>query len=554
MAETNPALKKAPEEGRLTLSSEKVAIVALFILAMLQVELVFSKSINWDEFFHFSQIHAARRGEHIQWLQTPHIWLFRWVPALAGDAIDHIRLIRLMVLGCELGTAALLWRILRHRYEPTVALLGAITYISGGYVFLHGFALRPDMIAAFLLMAAIAVLVIRPLRIAECIVIAIFLALAFVATIKSVLWLPALLGALIYRREHLPLKKIAVYAGLIIIAAIAASLLSPMIRHAALDIIHLADNSVSRMFNAGLFPQQRYLLHQLISAPLLTLLVVCGVWCVVQPFTKGADRIASALFIAPLLSLVLYRNAFPYFFPFIVPAAVIAAAPAGKWLVQRRRYGLGLIAALSVIAGFMLSVLEDRTVLSRQQLLIAAVHEVFPEPVRYIDDVGIISDFPRAVPRFASGWALEGYIRKGRPDYRLSAMENTVPLLVRDGPVFFPAAVRRELFDNIALLAADRQFIAENFIEHWGSLYVAGTHMEASPSATSFEIIAPGTYTLELGKLMIDEASYEPGDTIRLARGTHLAGPRSVPVSLRWGDHLPIPSASYPDGRLFTEY
>src|SRR3546814_4039904 len=52
---------------------------------LLQVELVFSKSVNWDEFFHFSQIHQHLLGRPAPWLQAPFVALSFWVPALPGD-------------------------------------------------------------------------------------------------------------------------------------------------------------------------------------------------------------------------------------------------------------------------------------------------------------------------------------------------------------------------------------------------------------------------------------------------------------------------------------
>src|SRR5688572_30000415 len=81
-----------------------VALAILFAVIVMQIELVFSKSINWDEFFHFSQIHRHLQDRPMQWLQLPFVWLFSWVPYLPGDNISHIQLIRLLTLTFEFIT------------------------------------------------------------------------------------------------------------------------------------------------------------------------------------------------------------------------------------------------------------------------------------------------------------------------------------------------------------------------------------------------------------------------------------------------------------------
>src|SRR3990170_791773 len=129
--------------------------LALGVALALQVELVFSKSINWDELFHFSQIHQHLRGEHVQWLQTPHVRLFAWVAQLPGDTLTHIRLIRLMMLAFELFVLAVIIDIARRQSDPETGKLVGLLWLTGGFVFSHGFALRADIVATALLMAAL---------------------------------------------------------------------------------------------------------------------------------------------------------------------------------------------------------------------------------------------------------------------------------------------------------------------------------------------------------------------------------------------------------------
>ena len=66
-----------------------------------------------------------------------------------------------------------------------------------------------------------------------------------------------------------------------------------------------------------------------------------------------------------------------------------------------------------------------------------------------------------------------------------------------------------------------------------------------------FEIYTPGTYTVEGVAARIDGRSYQVGETILLARGSH----RFAPVTggetrLRWGNHLKYPARPFVGGAL----
>src|SRR3546814_4925784 len=89
----------------------------------------------------------------------------------------------------------------RRFADRETALLCGLIYATGGYVFLHAFALRADMIAAALLMTALWLILCRPLRGREIALILLLVGLAFVSTIKAVLYAPAFLGVLLFRLE-----------------------------------------------------------------------------------------------------------------------------------------------------------------------------------------------------------------------------------------------------------------------------------------------------------------------------------------------------------------
>ena len=254
----------------------------------------------------------------------------------------------------------------------------------------------------------------------------------------------------------------------------------------------------------------------------------------------------------PLLGVAFYFNAYPYHYAFVMPPAVAASAPAIRILAQR--YGHILLLCLLLANASVLSAAEDRSVLASQRTVLAGVHAIFPQPVTYIDESGMIGSFPRAVSYFASGWGLANYQTKGEPEYRHAADAEPIPLLLVNGGAL------AGVFDGHAsatggLLPADIQFLRENYIPHWGQLYVAGKQITASNRATDVEIVIPGHYTVEISPITIDGHRHAVGDMVSLARGIHVvAGPRQSDSVLRWGNHLPRPNFPWPQARLFTDF
>lgn len=525
--------------------------IAIAVAVLLQVELAVSKSINWDEFFHFSQIHQHLRGDPVQWLQTPHVRLFSWVPGLPGDPLTHIRLIRLMLLAFELVVVAVIFDGVRRQSSAECGQLAALLWLTGGFVFTQGFALRADIVATALLMAALWVLLIRPWRIGEFALVGALAALACVATIKSVLWLPAFAGVALLRRDAWPAKKVvALVIPVAVAIALGGAIASVAAPDAADDVLSLARASADRMFTAGLFPQGPYLLKQILIAPVLSIALAVSAGQHWRSDKRDARAYGSLLLMAPLLTLAIYRNAYPYHIAFVLAPAALAMAPGAEWL--RARFGAGPAAVVLLAFALALSFTQDRSVTTRQEAFQQGLSQIFPEPVRYFDDVGVVPNFPRAVPRFASGWALAGYRERGRPDYQLAVSDAPVPLLVRQG--YALETLSPAPGDDLALLPDDARFLRENYVRHWGNVYVAGKHLPKADSPATFVMANPGDYTVEGAVLTIDGRRHEVGDVVRLSRGEHHVSPRTRAATLRWGRHLRVPDIQWPDGPVFTDY
>ena len=531
--------------------------VMLALVLLLQVELVFSKSVNWDEFFHFSQIHQHLLGRPAPWLQAPFVALFFWVPGLPGDNIDHIQLIRLLILPFEIATIAAIAGMAMRFVDRETALLCGLLYATGGYVFLHAFALRADMIAAALLMTALWIGLCRPLRGGAILLILLLVGLAFVSTIKAVLYAPAILGVALFRLEKPGHRRALVGATLLTaLAGLSLLWLAPLLPAAGpagilRDVGDLGRASIDRMFSGGAFPQGVWLARQIVFAPLLSAVILASILYACWPGRGRMERVLLLSLLAPLATVAVYRNAFPYHFAFILPPAAVAIAPVVGWL--RRRYGVLAVAFLPLAGALLLSLGQDRDMLARQRAIQAGIHKIFPAPVTYIDNSGMVGDFPRAVNHFVSGWGLENYHRSGQPIYSEALAAEPVPMLLANNVVL------RGLFHDASfdrrLLPEDDRILRGNYIPHWGRVFVAGKVIAPGERPIAFNVAVPGRYTVEGGGIEIDGKYHSSGSVVTLARGSHsISGDRPIEVTLRWGDHLARPAFGWPEGRIFTLY
>lgn len=201
----------------------------------------------------------------------------------------------------------------------------------------------------------------------------------------------------------------------------------------------------------------------------------------------------------------------------------------------------------------LLTVREPVDVLPTQRDLDHIVREIFPNPVPYIDFCGMIADYPRVFPFLTSGWGLERYRLAGRPLLPARMEGEGVPLLIANDLVIeetLRRPSRAELF-----LPEDARLMRENFVQHWGPVWVAGKHIAPGQGQMASEFATAGVYTVEGAAISVDGRPLRPGDTVWLDRGLHRILPNPTRgATLRWGNHLPRPAEPSPPPRLFTVY
>jgi len=164
--------------------------------------------------------------------------------------------------------------------------------------------------------------------------------------------------------------------------------------------------------------------------------------------------------------------------------------------------------------------------------------------VPYIDWCSAVSSFPKK-GFFMSTWGMENYLAANRPVMK-KILETEHPVfLVANKPLLDTSIPRINPFTKAyyALLEPDYNILKDNFIPHWGPVWVAGKSIQFKGASRphSFDILIPGIYTIEAsGPIILDGLNHITGDTITLTRGSHtvLPGPEVKSMTIRWGKHL----------------
>ena len=538
-------------------SHSRWVLLAIFALLAVQVAMVFTRAINWDEFFHFGQIVRYAVGEKVPLLQSPFLPMFAWVPGTTDMAIGDIRVIRLLMVPYELAILLAIYGCSRAFVPRPQALLAVLAYAGAGYVLTNMLVLRADPMATALGMGALWIVLARPLRAAWLALCAVLLLLAMACTIKSVFYGFPILGALLWRHEEIarPQRK-AIFAALAAaviggIAFLSLPLGQTGVLAKAAPLQQLALASIDRMFGAGLFPEGGYLLSQLGKAPYVPIAIAVGLWQWFAREKTCSARVGIALLLVPFLTAAIYRNSYPYNFVFTLAPAAPVIALGLAWFVER--YGMKLVMLVIGASIGLVLLNEDRQPAKNQIALERGAHEIFGGPVTYIDNSGMVGRFTRAVPTFSTGWGLAGYQVQGKPRYKHAMEKHVAPMVIANSGTLANALIGTP--SDEVLLPEDVAALRGNYIPHWSGIFVAGKIVEPGQGTETIEVLVPGRYTLEGADTVLDGKAVPVGEVVVLPRGSHnIARDPSRQVILRWGDHLPVPATPEPEGAMYTQY
>ncbi|MEL7446634.1 MAG: glycosyltransferase family 39 protein [Pseudomonadota bacterium] len=196
-------------------------------LAAIHVSMLFGRSINWDEFWFYSQVEILARGEFLKPLQTIHTRFFYWwLPGMPGNEIDHIQIARGFMLACLAITTVAIYLCAEAFSDKRTALLATGLYLGSGYVLQHGASFRVDPIVTACLATGLAIAVRSRLSIPAILAFGAVIGLAAMVTIKFVLWAPAFAAVALWRWQdenwdwRYPLRWIV--AGIVALVVFAA--------------------------------------------------------------------------------------------------------------------------------------------------------------------------------------------------------------------------------------------------------------------------------------------------------------------------------------------
>lgn len=362
----------------------------------------------------------------------------------------------------------------------------------------------------------------------------------------------------------LPSKKMAIKNGLFFVILLfstfgsgfyihSSNLPSPPIA-AQQNFMHHASSKVIRL--TDLFPNGGYFSDTIRFNPVTWWLLGIGLFYLVMEFKKTRNRytLLPLAFLVPLMSLPFYRNAYPYYYVFIMAPALLFCG----FLPQRILHSFKATGSRSSLlvffllvfsliggAGFHFTKAFSQTN-EKQMLLFDAIHMMFPAPVPYIDGCSAVASYPQ-LGFFMSHWGFEDYLAKGEPVFRRILQKNHPRFLLADTPhLDFTIPRQHPFFQiNYDFFPEDKTILEDNFVPYWGMIWIPGKtlHLQKTGDRQELEILIPGPYLIAGDNpVILDDVIRSPGDRVILTEGLHSA--RSTVnfqhVVLRWADmHAP---------------
>jgi len=536
----------------------EIALLVGTILFILCIQAIFivNFNINWDEFLYLSLIFEYSSGTLSRPMQTLYVHFFTWITNLDWDEVQLILLSRILMLGCELLTLGFIFLISRKFVSVKFALIGVVSYLASGFVLMQGTSFRADPMITALLMASIYLLMDRSNYLWRCLAASIAVALACVISIKSVFYIPPLVGALVWRTRSVGemKNKINIYIGFALSVSITTLIIyfwhRSTLSLSATSGFSKLDSIFSKvLIEIPFWPQKQYFLSWITASWPQMLLILAGFFlmCMRHKRQSTVKLKVFVLFTLPILSIFFYRNAFPYFFPFIVAPLMIAVSIGAQEVSENvtRLFAKSFITILLVYMviytlgqGYLYSYHHQ----TGQREIIATIHTMFPERTPYIDRNSMISRYPKC-GFFMSTWGVETYRQKGKSIFE-QVLEECEPKFLITNSYQLSSAMNAESSEEnpYSLFDQDARVLRSNFIYHWGSIWVAGKSFGPRMSPTEFYISIEGTYTVESSEqIILDKQQYNDGDYIFLSKGSHVIDLSPQQVNLRFGRHLPRP-------------
>ncbi len=545
------------------------SVVVIHIFTLL------TQNINWDEFHYLAEIYKFKNGEITSALQTIHVRFFGWLHLVSDNEVDQIIAARVVMLIFHLGVGACIYQISNSVTNRPSATAATCAYFICSFSITSGASFRYDPTAAFLIMAALVTGFRKRLSAKHILLISLTTSLALLVTLKSIFFVPTILLSILFKRKNKLFNiKDAQNTVLVILAIPIIVFLGAYLHGIGMvstrEPAVLAEAAAKKtLMHAQFFPRLNTFLFFIESNLPVFFLFLLGIYSFLKKYNGDFPKLSICGLLLPLTCLLVYRNAYAYFYPFLVAPAMIFVAFGWnrlveifnrvKWLSNPTHIGILILTIQLLIFGVLAP--SKNVTANDQKKLLAEIHKIFPEPVTYIDRCSMLSTHSK-VGFFMSTWGESNYNDRGLPIFD-DIIESEQPKFLLANKI----SLDIDSFENLEYknntfqwLDADKAALAQNFVHHWGPLYVAGKAIVTKPGQTehNFLVKIPGTYTLEINrpvKITINGEAYKAGDVLELNIGEHvLKSPESLQVVLRWGEHLPVPTVAYELNSIFTGF
>lgn len=512
-------------------------LIAILIVLALQFSLVFTRAINWDEFFYYAEVERFSNGQLERGLQTIHTRLFEWLTLLPGSAIDHIVVGRLVMLACEVITLAAIAAIARRFADRETAILCALAYLSAGFVLQHSFSFRTDPLAAALLTSALAILIRSKMNAWSILAFGLLTGWSLMVTIKVVLYLPAFAGLAWLRwRDADGSAAMAVRIALAALAGLAVFGITFLLHSSGIaqpnapEPAAMIGASGAKMFSLGVPPYWRMAVKAVLFAVPLTLLILLVPGRLLEKCRPMPERLALAGLLAPVLTPLFYHNTAPYYYAFMLPP--VAAACAVSIPLILKRYAAPFVTLILAANAVFVWSIDGESRIDKQRKILEMAGSMFPSGATYFDSSYMLPTFTKG-NGFMTPWGMEGYRQSGVPIYARAMAKGPVPLVVENDPML-TSLLRSDAPTGI-FLPEDEAAVRGNYVQYWGPLWLAGQRLEAGETR-QVDLRVPGPYTVNGGPVSVNGEIFRDGQIITLQRGTMTISAPSGQTELLWGE------------------
>ena len=539
---------KFPDAGSLfwPMAGIVLALAAHLYLAL-------TRAINWDEFYHYSQVQKLAQGTLTEPLQTLYTRAFVWVVDLPGVGVDHIITIRLFMFLCEIIVAAAIFGAASRFVARVPAMLCALAYLTAGYVLQHGTSFRFDAPAAAMLMTATWILLRFRLTAGPILVVGLLAGLSAMLTIKTILYAPVFLGvACLLWSEAADKRRLLLRLTALGGAALGAFALIYLVHASSLagnsdvEAMKVVSRAGGKMFHFGYVTYWQSLVKGVQLSVVLALAILAFPLVVWNAALPKAEKLALTGFYLPILTLFFYHNTAPYFYVYMLPPVTVACGVVFAVLVAR--YRAIAVAALLLLGGGFVLYKEPPNPIERQRQMLRVADAMFPNGVSYFDSCAMLGRFPKANV-FMTPWGIDQYLRGGFPSLEETMASKPVPLVVNDDHMFEDALNGKGPVPSF--LPGDLAAIRDTFVHLWGPFWIAGENIPSRSIDYRFTIRVPGSYTVGDASITIGDRVFAPGQFVHLDRGVHRASTGASGARLIWGQGIKVPAQPDEGGPLF---